>query len=314
MRRALAVVILCAASAAGAQGARPGAGQDALAAIDACVPRLDPELDVGYERITARCADLAHRLERSGWAAWLPAGWKEARNELSAGSLAELRTLVARELSVPTGDGPHPSVAHLNEILAGLGPASRGDSLWAKFRGWLRDVVERNRKADNGSWIDRLIQHSGRSQTMVKLLTYGSLTLVVLLAGLIVFNELRAAGILRSRARRRAERAAARAPSPGRLSWADVEQAPLADKPRLLLELVVARLTDARRLAPSGGMTVRELTRAVKLDEAGDRARLLELARAAEQTRFSAAALPPQVVDEVVEQGRELLERLAERA
>ena len=35
---------------------------DALAAVDACIPRLDVELDVGYERIAARCPDLTRAL------------------------------------------------------------------------------------------------------------------------------------------------------------------------------------------------------------------------------------------------------------
>lgn len=316
MRRVFAAAwMLCAATFAGAQGASGGAGREALAAIDSCIPKLDAALDVGYERIVVRCPALAPSLERSGWAAWLPAGWKEARNELSAGSLAELRTLVARELAAPVPGGPRPSVAHLNEVLMGLGgPGHRNDSLWARFRAWLRTVVDRNHKPGEGSWLDRMIQRSGRSQTAVELLIYGGLCLVVLLAGLIVVNELRAAGFVRSRKRERAARSQAQAVAPARLSWADVDRVPLSDKPRLLLELVVSQLTATRRLPPAGAMTVLELTRCVQLDEAVDRERLQELARAAERTRFSAASLAPQAVEAAVAQGRELLQRLEETA
>jgi hypothetical protein len=45
---------------------------DALRAIDACIARLDAQIDVGYERIARRCPDLAPTLEQSGFAAWLP--------------------------------------------------------------------------------------------------------------------------------------------------------------------------------------------------------------------------------------------------
>src|SRR5690606_33404911 len=70
----------------------------ALEALNECIPRLDSQLDVGFERISARCPNLAGQLEATGWSAWLPAGWKERGNDLSAGSLRELRVLIRREL------------------------------------------------------------------------------------------------------------------------------------------------------------------------------------------------------------------------
>jgi hypothetical protein len=75
----------------------------ARSAIEACTQRLDPQVDIGYDRISARCPDLARTLERSELEQWLPAGWKEARNNLSAGSLRELRAVVERELETRPG-------------------------------------------------------------------------------------------------------------------------------------------------------------------------------------------------------------------
>lgn len=315
MRRALAAALaICAVTAASAQS-RSGASREALAAIDACVPRLDPALDVGYERIAIRCPSLAASLERSGWAAWLPNGWKDARNELSAGSLAELRTLVQRELAAPAADGPRPSVAHLHEVLAELGPATRrNESLWTRFRAWLRSVVERNGQPEAGNWLDRMVQRTGRSQTFVELLTFACLGVVFLLSAVILVNELRAAGIIRSRTRGVPVAAAGATGSARRLGWSDIERASLAEKPGLLLQMVVSRLTEARRLPPAGSMTVRELNRSVKLDDAQDRERLAELARTAERVRYSGSVLSPQAIDVAVEQGRALLDRLAKRA
>src|SRR5262245_30678106 len=115
-RQLLAVLIVTGSTAALAQ--EPDAA--ALAAIDSCVARLDPELDVGFDRIAARCPELARTLEHSGWAAWLPRGWKESRNDLSAGSLTELRAVVIRELRPPQV-ARTPQVARLHEILAEMG-------------------------------------------------------------------------------------------------------------------------------------------------------------------------------------------------
>src|SRR5262249_22447661 len=63
----------------------------AIPNIDACVARLDPQLDIGYDRIAARCPDLMRQLETGAWAPWLPRGWKEPGNDLSVGSLKEFR-------------------------------------------------------------------------------------------------------------------------------------------------------------------------------------------------------------------------------
>src|SRR4051812_45744955 len=85
------------ASAPGHALTAPHAPGDAMVNIDACVARLEPQLDIGYDRIAARCPDLMRELEAGAWAPWLPRGWKESGNDLSAGSLKELRELVTRE-------------------------------------------------------------------------------------------------------------------------------------------------------------------------------------------------------------------------
>ena len=314
MRIALSFLLLCAAPAAFSQ-TDPNREKEAIAAIDACIPQLDMALDVGYDRIAARCPRLARSIERADWAQWLPRGWNEARNDLSAGSLVELRTLIARERAAPARGAPHPRVAQLDKILADLGPAAqRHSSLWSRFRDWLRSVVERNREEEERSWLDKMIQRNGRSQTFVELLTYGSIALIVILAGIIVVNELRAAGIIRRRARAAGDDAALHGVLRKRLAWADVERAAAPDKPRVLLELVIARLTDMRRLPPAGALTVRELTRSATLDDSADRQRLLAVANIAERARYSDEPLQPEAVGEAVEAGRALLERLARPA
>src|SRR5438132_3905468 len=93
-----AVAMGCAAAVLATPRSPVPPGQEAIAALDACIARLDPSLDVGYARIAARCPSLTLRLTQSAGVQWLPRGWQEAHNDLSAGSLAELRTLLAREL------------------------------------------------------------------------------------------------------------------------------------------------------------------------------------------------------------------------
>jgi hypothetical protein len=94
------------------------------------------------------------------------------------------------------------------------------------------------------------------------------------------------------------------------MAWSDIERAPLADKPRLLLEMIVKRLSDRGYLPPAGALTVRELTRSVQLPEPDDRTRLSDLALAAERLRYSARELESGALHESVARGRELLDRL----
>jgi hypothetical protein len=311
MRRRLYVALLVLAAPVAPLRA---AGPDALAAIDACTARLDAELDVGYERIAARCPDLAPALEQSGWAAWLPHGWKESRNDLSAGSLLELRAVVQRELATRPA-ARTPRVERLNEILADLGSTGQQRSgAWARFKKWVRSLFERGGQQSDESWLNRMVSRIGISDAAIEIITYIALGLVVSLAGFIVFNELRVAGVIGSRRdQRSADGDADALAGRPRLAWSEIESAALLEQPRLLLELIAAKLTDLKRLPPAGAFTVRELTRAADLREEADRKRLVELALTAERARYADGAVEPPAVEMAVRHGRELLTRLESR-
>ena len=307
-RPAFAALLLLAASSVGAQSP----DERAFATIDACIERLDPLTDIGFEKIAARCPDLAPTLEKTGWAAWLPEGWKDSRNDLSPGSLTELRTLVEAELRNRTVTRA-PRVQRLEEILSGLGSTGteRG-GLWARFKQWVRNVFTPGEEENDSSWLDRMIDRAGLSQTVVELITYAALGLIVLFAALIVVNEIRASGLLRAREKRERE-AEAELQGAARLNvtWQDVERAPLLDKPRLLLEMVAGRLVALGQLPPTAALTVREITRAAQLPGDEDRARLSQLALAAERARYAPETLASVGIQDAVDDGRALLSRLA---
>jgi hypothetical protein len=310
MRKLLCLALL--ALLAPVHAAEPDSIAAAREAIDDCTPRLDAQIDVGYERIAARCPGLAHALEQSGVEQWLPQGWKETRNNLSVGSLRELRSLIDRELSThPIARKPR--AAKLNDVLAGLGDQhSRDNSTWLRFRKWLRELLERRDRNGNEDWFDRMVHRVGLSDAIGEVVTYVSLGAMVVLALIVVLNELRAAGLLgRRAASRRRGREAAGAASRPLPTLSEIEHAPLVERPRLLLELIASKLTAIRRLPPASAMTVHELSRAVNLDGAQDRERLARLARAAERARYAAAALAPVELESAYAGGRELLDSVA---
>lgn len=303
----LAALLMTAAPLAPLAAAQP----DPLAAIDACIARLDPQLDVGFERVAARCPDLAPALEQGGWAAWLPRGWKEPHNDLSAGSLAELRATVQRELS-PRTPVRELEVQRLKGVLDELGDASQQrSSVAARFKQWLRSLFQRRAEEPEVGVLSGLLDQLGVSDAVIEMFTYAMLAGVVALAGLIVFNELRAAGVLRGRRARGIPGDDANIGKERRRpTLRDIEQAEPGERPRLLLELIAAKLTDLKRLPPAGAFTVREIARAAQLREEPDRSRLAELALTAERARYAADGVAPSVVDTAVAHGRALLTTL----
>ncbi len=280
----------------------------ALPEVTSCIPRLDPQLDIGYERIAARCPELVKQLEQGSWLPWLPRGWKEPGNDLSAGGLEELRNLIGREEAAHPG-GPAPDVGKLNAVLSGLAVKSP-DGRWSRFKSWVRSILERREEPADDSWFSRLTSQVGVPQSLRQIIAYTALAAVVLLAAAIIGNELRAAGLLPARAGSRRRGQAARIPGWSDAYLRDVEQGSIRDRPRLLLELIVRKLNERGILPPPGALTVRELTRSARFEEPGDRERLSDLALAAERVRFSAREPEAADLEAPVSRGRELLQRL----
>jgi hypothetical protein len=225
MRRALPVALLfCFAPL---YAADPDPLAEARAAIESCTQRLDPVQDIGYDRIAARCPDLARVLERSELEDWLPQGWKEARNNLSAGSLTELAAVAERELATRTS-ARTPRVERLNQVLAGLGSQrEEGVGVWAKFKRWLRNLVEQPDSRTREGWFDRMVSRVGISDAIAEVITYIALGAMVVLALIVVLNELKAAGLLGRRHRPEAGAAKPGADATHRVpSFVEIEAAP----------------------------------------------------------------------------------------
>jgi hypothetical protein len=284
------------------------------AAIEECRQRADPELDIGYARIAARCPQLVRILESSEWRAWLPPAWREPGNDLSIGGLEELAVLVERE-QARTHMGRRPGTGALRDIITGLDAArAERSGFWGRFRGWLEDTFMQPAEEDSGDWIERLLGHEPLSQRVIASLTYAALGLVVVLAALIVVNELRAAGFFRRRPRPKSQPLPDGAPDSSSLTWREIERAPQSERPGLLLRLVIERLGHTGRLPAATSLTVGELEDRAALPDPQDRARLGELARAAEHARFAANPAPPAVVERALESGRTLLGNIRARS
>src|SRR5262249_1282005 len=139
--------------------ARATAAIDASGAIDACLARLDEASDVGYQRVTARCPDLAPALAASPWAARLPADWRQNGNELSAAGLRELRTLLQRQQQSSPAAAHIPDPAHIAPLLARLLPAQeQSEGPWMRFKRWLRHLLAPHSPPADSGWLSRLFR------------------------------------------------------------------------------------------------------------------------------------------------------------
>jgi hypothetical protein len=286
------------------------AAPDALQSIDGCISRLDSNLDVGFDKIAAHCLDLAPGLARSPYGPWLPSDWNKPGNNLSVRGLEQLRALLVSESQRPAVSAG-PETARVSAVLAVFTTAAappRG--WWQRFKAWLRDLVASSDAPARQGWLPQLLEALGRHGTWVRLIALGALGVVALLAGAVVVRELRAAGLLRGPRRAARVGGAAGTAAAGAGGWRLIETASPAEQPRLLLELISARLAALERLPPARALTVHELLRAARLPHAGDRGRLAELAAACERLRYSGRRLPAESLAAALARGRELLEGL----
>lgn len=301
MRHASLALLLVLAAAPCAQA------RDALAAIDACVAQLDG-LEVGYQRIAARCPDLTPSLVAIGWEAWLPRDWYRPHNQLSADGLVELRALLTRE-TARAPSGHEPRTATVSGVLAELPAAEHPRTWWQRFKSWVHELLTQSPQSAQDSWLQRLLTQVHLAPTLTRWVSWIALALVAASGLAIVVNELRLAGWLAPRRGRAARAHAASSGVGARVRLEELERASPSQKPRLLLELVAARLVEQSRLPPARALTVRELSGAARLEDA-DRTRFNELAVTCERVRFSEQEVAPVILARALAQGRELLASL----
>jgi len=280
-----------------------------LRAVEACRARLDPRVDIGIERVQRRCPELLPALDSSPWRGLLPQNLRERREEISAESLRVLAELL-RHANETAAEGVAPRQEVLGPVLAQLGEQGRqGVTRWERFKRWLKQKVEDRKEDDEAGWLEKWSRQFRTSEGVSRALTYLGYALVIALALFVVWGELRAAGLLGlQRAIRRA--------SPAtewrrRLMLADVNAAPLADRPGMLLRLLGEALTRAHRLPAADGLTARAIARRAELDSPADRTELERVAATADEVRYADRQLADETLEATVDGAKVLLDKFA---
>ncbi|MBS0375647.1 MAG: hypothetical protein JSR73_13800 [Proteobacteria bacterium] len=297
MRRASGTLLaLCLAASIAAAGPREFVAD--------CAAKLPPDAH-GLDALEERCPGLRATLEEAGLAALLS---ERTRDSLDAISLRP-----ALELMAPgAGAGPGPDPARLPAVLARLHEAADSPGLWARFKDWVRRLLDSRDAAKPSSWWIRWLDRVNPSAAVVRGLYYALIVLVVAGAATLVVGELRATGALAGRRWRPGWRARPEATGTGADAGplATLRTATAADRPRLLLALLVDALTAAGRLRGGAALTPRELARSAAFT-AGERERFAGLAAVAEREAFAGVPVAAAESDRAVADGIELYRTLA---
>lgn len=301
-----AVLALCAGPAL-AQGlpASAAACVDALNAATAAASDGDPA-----PFAVDHCPAFLEALAASPWAATIPAGEAEY---LEAGALEALLATSAAYTSPSTADL---SDARLAALVAELEPfvAEPEPGLWERFTEWLAGLFE----SEDGerSWLAELIASISIPESWQRILLYGLLGLVVVLVLAILINELRLGGAFTRRAKQALRRVTilGNAADPAAVpSFDDIGRAPaIGRKVELLFTLVVDRVRQRYRDLLAPGLTHREIARAAARLDAPTGSSLAAVAMAAERVTYADWSPDDASWREILENGENLVRRLAE--
>ncbi|HZF16751.1 MAG TPA: hypothetical protein VE046_12490 [Steroidobacteraceae bacterium] len=255
------------------------------------------------------CPELVSAVARSDFGSLVPADWDDV---ISARRVRELRTALGASRESPATRSP--TLETLRPVLGRIESRQKTTppTPWEQFKSWLKSIFERRDKLDQGDgWFSRLLRNLHVSPIASKIINYSLLALLLAGAVAVVVIELRAAGVLaRTKPGVAARRRAVGGGLASFVTLGDVAAAPLAERPALMLQLLIGRFVSTGRLQERRSFTHRELDRATRLDEASDREAFREVLIAAEAVRYADQAPEAERLDRVVRDGEALLLRI----
>jgi hypothetical protein len=281
---------------------------DQSAAIDylnGCLKDLPARPKPGLDQLKSFCPDLERVLQDAGVTQQLGENWEKLVN---ARTLRDISALLQRYQNGPASAIPQTGSVH--SIAESLRGKQAPPTWWHRLGEWLRHLLER-KSGQGPGLVERILQSLGSMSPRVRqAVLYGSLALVLLLLGWIAWREVKAAGITRR---------SALLPKPGgrplpsgsndeALVPGSLDTVSLAERPALLLRLLVQALHRMGRLAGDRALTHRELIARARFDNADQRTRFAGVSLRAEQQLYGAAvsAVADAELERIVHEGREL--------
>jgi hypothetical protein len=279
-----------------------------LKVIRECAAKVPGEVS-GIKNLDAACPGLEDAILALKVDRMLYDGWRE---QLDRNSLNDVATLAEPyDESKPTGG---PDAAALPDILKSMAreQAPVAKSWWEAFKAWLNTWFQ-SHDPDSLSWLDRWLEGLRQSAGLLSVVLYSLIGLVVIAAGWLVFNELKAAGLM---GRGRGRPAPVNSPGAAPSDAANLNSEPiaLAERVAALLRLLVSRLMQTGRLKSERSLTHRELVTLSVFDSEMQRAVFAAVAGSAESILYGAHSVPAERLDSVLRDGQVLLSQLPDSA
>jgi hypothetical protein len=282
--------------------------ESARQVLDDCASSLEEGV-TGIDAIEVVCPGLEDALMDLGLAPFI-ATWQWETVGVSG-----LKTLQAVERRYrDTPEAAAVSIDSLRPVLDSLQKSVQVEqslSWFERFKRWLRGAVDEP-GADVDSWLTRWLNDHELSATARAIIFYGAVILVVLLALIVIVNEIRVA----RRARRNAKRTQADNVALGQhgsmaADAMDLDVAARDDRPSIVLRMLVATLVKTGRLHAARSLTHSELATRAKFDHATQRQSFQRVAQLAERIVYGGDSATTADFEEIVQEGRTLNDQLA---
>jgi hypothetical protein len=295
-------------SAAGAVVMQSASSHDLIAS---CIEKASGD-EIGLSELEESCPGIERALTRSGYVGFIS---ESEADELTRYSLADLQHFAARDRQPSADHSAEADVAKLAPILGSLKEEQQVDrplTLLERFKRWLNGLMQRSQQ-DQESWLSRWLRDFDVSEGVTRTIVYMSIALILLIAILVIANELRAAGVFRRRERRRAAalEPAGGSPHLSHATLVDLERVPAAERPALLLRVLVNTLVNSGRLRNAKSLTHRELGARAAFDAVDQRQSFNRVASLSERILYGSGNVPPEEIDAVIVAGRTLDQQLS---
>jgi hypothetical protein len=266
-----------------------------LRSLDECLAKLGPEVSqaapgshpspapAGVEELRLLCPDIEQVIIDAGLSTQLPDSW---RQWLDRSNIEDLSRLLRRYQSTPPSAAP--GVPALYQAARTLNLPVPPHGWWQEFKDWLRQWLSSPESADP-SWLNRWLSRISLPRLLMQSLLYVLMGVILVTTLWIVWRELK---VSRRGARAGSGAASRLPPLPQRtpaLSLDEIERAPLAEQPALLLRLLVQALLQSGRLSNDRALTHRELGARSGFDDSEQHDRFVRISLLAERLLYGPA-------------------------
>jgi hypothetical protein len=298
VRSIVLLILLAIAPAAWCQAAGD-ADRSAIELISDCSDSAKEDV-VGLKDLESACPGLMQALQEAGYLPLLSTAERDAMDVYGLSDLLTVddwyREREGREVDAST-------LAPILESLRAQEP-ERAPSLLERLQRWLRSLFERQQQGDKDNWLSRWFDELDVSEKIVRSILLGAIALLLIMVIGVIYNELRAAGLLRQRPVVQDD--AVKAASSASGDAADLDALSADRKASMLLRMLVATLVRSGRLRTERGLTYRELSARATFDDAQQRESFKRVASLAERTVYGGRELTADEVEPVVAIARAL--------